>query len=452
MQAYIKEYALSLYKMPLSEPEIQQLAWIAENPITTPQSRTQQNLRGEFEISRTINRLYCLQNLWENNYAAFVANQPEAVRLSKISFNKLYTLFHQVLKDAKGLQAIRAASILSSITLSPEAKRRAQELYPSFSQDSVEFSADTIEHCPSIYPAIKGFDHDQMAIVNACFPHHTHFRHMLYTEGNDGMFKVLRAKCVAAKEASGPTKQAQELNTWYLYWAVNMMGFNVDKENPKGSIVLNELMFQDINDLYGEIAKLALNPAEPVLATFLNTRADRLGMAKDLDSRELVAYLANWLGLSAANIDKITALQVAWQEIDPSLKAGLAKILAADTVTPTYGPALFRNLVDVSGGNIRHSIELGLKLYIEAFQKHHASLSNQALSFLKLAQINKTGEPTALMQLSAHPDKKYDITIDAKTGAATLTLEPAPELTATSFLGASLAAGGSGATNAPAPG
>jgi len=441
IQAFVSETYKESYSTLLSESEIKQLAWLKGNLYQTneknvvylelmqkepPQDRALQ------EVKRAISRIYNLELLKQGGpeaYKAFIFAQQAAKLpdiLSPASFESLSKNIQQLDKDA--YQALRVATLLSSVTLSIPAKEQAaprlQAKGMPMPVDSVEFMATTIDHCPDIYPLVKTLSEQGFSYLKMAFPYRTHFRHMMYTEGGLGMFEALKNK-IQAKQLD----QAA-LGFWYAYWMINITGFR-GHLNPQGSVYLSENTFRAMTTLKTFLDEYIQNPSSNILRKYLEARSEwvGLGAVKNKDKQLVLAHMAAMLRLYTH--ESGLALLQGFDAIPESIQNKILiqytsslSLTQAQEPTPTYAPALFANALDALKGDIVQTVKIFLPIYASTLEnyrnlrKENKIAPNIPLNFNSLAAA-----PIVKMIINdASMDKRgvLPIEIDPKTGEAKL--------------------------------
>jgi len=416
----IMSYAQSTYKQPqleLSLAEVQQLAWVQDNPLATSELNNLQPVASSFhiEIIRCLTRLYCLQLLRDGNYAAFTnAQSNDKNKLTPEHFANLASSIQAL--DEATYAALRVVTILSSVSLSPTAKQIAEENMANYadlpSNDAVAWLSQTFYAAPEIYPIVTDYldkyGMEKLTLLRAAFMPNTHFRHMLYTEGGQGMFSYLR-DAIKTNEIG-----ATQLNFWYLYWMINITGFRGHIDNM-GSKYLNENTYTAICHLYGELLQLLNNPEHDVFANYLNHRAELLGlnpgqsMGHSLDEAKLLSSIACMLRL----FDKDSAYELSYSlDLMPELpfvKKQFEITCNSNEPTPTYAPALFANAKS-KGLPIRKVVSLLLPFFSECLAKYREKGDfKNALSFRNISNKENLTNLLALL----HNGHDYNINISA---------------------------------------
>ena len=255
---------------------------------------------------------------------------------------------------------LRMSTLLSSVPLSPEARKRADETLGknNYTIDSVEFSADTfdnIENAKKIYPILPALyakypnAGDQKRItelLQASFAHRTHGRHMLYTEGNANMFRELHHAVTSGKLTK------EQFQFWYCHWLINITGFR-GRSPANGSLYLTHNTYVALRALKETLDQLFTEtPPSPeeMLNSYLDKRAAMLKLNPELSANEkrLLAHFGSMMRMF--HPDEGGVLELGLRCIPKSVVTELANTYfdANDSLepTPTYAPALFQNVID----------------------------------------------------------------------------------------------------------
>ncbi len=369
----IKDY-LSLHftkeqarKNPLiSEAEIEQLTW-AVRPGHTPEKAMTDNQRHDLiEVRRCLSRLYNLELLQqgESSFDAFIAVQekdkPLNPPLAKDQYSALTQKFANL--DSLTRDTLRVTTILTAFPLSPKARENADRVLGknNYKFDSVEFLADTvddIEKAKAIYPIVNDLFEkypkieDSLRItklMQSALSHRRHYRHMMYTEGNENMYHGL----IDAIRSGKLDKEAYEF--WKLHWTVNIAGFR-GNESVKGSNYLTHNTFMAMSLLESMLDKIGSEPlltASEILAGYLRSRADLLGLErfKKLapEERKLLAHIGSMMRMYTPKEGKFLAIAVGLMPNNMLVELAKAYFDSEDKQkpTPTYVPAFFQNAKD----------------------------------------------------------------------------------------------------------
>ena len=308
--------------------------------------------------------------------------------LNRASFEVLTKRFQGLKKE--DIDAYRATIFISAVTMTPEAVKRAKEKgkEKEISRDSVEFLADTVEKCPEIYPVYEALSPEARNTLKPAFWHHTHLRHMMYTEGGNFMFRQLREGISQGKILG------KMFDFWFNAWTLNIAGFRA-QENPKGAYYLNENTFQALEILRDELLKVFENQKYLVLESYLNKRAVCLGLPENGMERLALAHVGAMMRLFTKEegcvlLDGVARLPSEQRKLIHGYDASLKD---DREMTPTYIPAYFANAKDKlakENKGISEVVSIYLPAYLGAHSKwregRYAEQLKVPLSFRVLAE------------------------------------------------------------------
>ncbi len=370
--AGVREY-LSIHfpEVNMSNAEIEQLSWSIRAGNHSPEKAMIDVVGADpshMEVRRCISRLYCEEQLHNFSFQSFVQNQPTdneySPALTQPQFARLSAKFSS--QDPLTRDCLRVSTIVSSVPLSPKAREKADAVLgkDNYTIDSVEFLAETfhnIDHAKQIYPLVAElfakYPHaqDQARItkrLQAAFPSKQHYRHMMYTEGNQTMFDALLNKVRAG------VYDEEAFQFWVAHWTVNITGFR-GHLSPKGSLYLTSNTFQAMQALeatLGRIFNEELSSGDLLndyldkrwQAAFLNL-GDLPDRNLDIKEKRLLAHVAAMMRLH--HPEEGEALLEGYRLIPRYVQKALLDIYfsvpAANEPTPTYAPALFENGIDL---------------------------------------------------------------------------------------------------------
>ena len=198
-------------QLDISPEQIEQLTWVMANSIATPEMATRDDpVTIHREIPRALSRLYTLQLLRSGSkadYQQFIAPQKDRdrPRLKYDSFSQMAKLIASI--DTASYEVLQAAAIISAVTLSPMARKRAtQVIAKKLPEDSTRFLSVTAPYASQVYPLAyhvarkyPGTSH-KFEII---FLPDSHLRHMIYNEGSQAMYSTMKK---GMAEVMCPTK------------------------------------------------------------------------------------------------------------------------------------------------------------------------------------------------------------------------------------------------------
>jgi hypothetical protein len=427
----IAAYAKETYTDPvlqISPAVIKQLAWVYNNNYKTNEMCIVESVSTSplhIEIKRALSRLYCLQLLrtgGEKSHAAFIEAQKRAGNPNPLKESGYYTLSNIVkIMDDHAYQALIASTVVSSVTLSPTAKAFADDRFGQgkYPKDSVEFLAATVEAAADMYPLTETLTPLALQHFKWAFPHHTHFRHMMYTEGGAGMFQVLRKKIESGEMSR------EQFQFWFLHWMIIITGFRGHLD-PKGSLYLDDITYTDIAILKNLLDKFLTDTKLNVEVEYLSIRADMLGIDKENPNRLVLAHLGAMLRLHSK--EEGARLTAGFARLSPAVAQKIVEqfyhSLTVPEVTPTYGPALFANFLVASKNDIERTVQVCLPIYIEVLATYRLAVKEGRIEAGVPLNFNDIAGPKpieALLSITDPEKAVLKIAIEAN-GVAKLTL------------------------------
>lgn len=368
IQAYANEQfpGLSL----LSDEEAVILSMSIFVPHQSPEKGIVATDRNYMEVKRALSRLYCTSLLrqGENGYERFVAPQPKNSKflpvLEKEQYLQLAEKYQNI--DILKLDTLKVATLISSVPLSKEARKRADIIFgkDQYIVDTVEFAAKVFEDinvARQIYPQVDYLfqkypepNHRERIVeyLHAAFPHERHYRHMLYTEALNN--KKVFEKLIAAIRTGQLSKDAYDF--WVLYWNTNITGFQGNVE-PKGSVYLTSNTFRCMNALESVLESIFDDPsttAKDIMQSYLDQRASFLQLNDpkntvvklNIAEQRFLAHKASMLRIVHPDLGQVLA--AAYQVIKKVISPLLQNFFNSEESmpTPTYAPALYGNVRD----------------------------------------------------------------------------------------------------------
>lgn len=433
-QQAVKEYAELLFSIPLiSDDEIAQLSWSIRSAAPTPEKAIidVSGNPGYMEIKRCLSRLYCLTLLKsdsEENFEKFRGNQPRKEEYNPALEFAQYQELAQKFKNRDELfnDALRVTTIISSVPLSPRARERADAVLGknNYTIDSVEFLSETfsnIDNAKQIYPAVAALfekypepSHQQrlVKLLQSAFSSGRHFRHMMYTEGNETMFEGL-LKGIRAGEIT-----PEEFEFWLCHWNINITGFRGHIE-PKGSLYLTSNTFRAMQALEGCLVKIFAEDnlnARELLNRYLDIRAGEgfidLGELPDRtlapDEKRILSHVGAMMRLFHPLEGK--ALLEGYRYIPKSLMKELTKayfsVPAANEPTPTYAPALYENAIDFRRKMYRDQDTILRQVHSHYFDPAIKYIAENLIRLVAIADVIVGMLPINLAALQAYRAKR----------------------------------------------
>ncbi len=408
----------------LTDEQLEQLAWVEESQFYTPEATGRTDLHPE--VPRALSRLYNLQQLRDGTpagYRAFVEPQVLAGHhaiLSQSGFETLSRLIQGMSKVQYDVLA--AASIISGVSLSPEAVRRAgRYLGNVVPPDSTQFLSATAPYAGDIYPLAHQLisQHPEAkALFKVVFMPNSHLRHMLYNEGSLSMYSYLEDNIHSGQLSRG------DIDLWYGYWVVNIAGFHGHLSGP-GSLYLNQHAFEAINDLHRLFVTMFAGDTQNPMLLYLKQRAQWLGLGEHpLSENERLALAALGAMLRLYTPTEGSALVAGFKQLDSHNQAlwvshRVKQLQKQPFPSETYGPAVFANILRQTSlpGTIKAVVPLYNSVIAEEHRMRqvHELPGTVPVSFQALARQGSTDI------LLRHPKAAYPIHINRETGVATIT-------------------------------
>ncbi len=387
----------------LSPAEMETLSWCMTSPVTTPSGEVGVDVH--FEVKRALNRLSNMEFLRTGDYAAFVRTQDEPkMRPDQFEF---FSAKIQALNEAE-YAALRAVTIIGSLPFAPKAKELAGKILGTLPVDSVEFLDLTLSRCPEIYPAFNALAPEVQSLLRESFAF-GHLRHMLYIEGNQGMYKALQDACERITDSEARKKY---FDFWYLQWFVNITGFKVTLGgDPHGSKYLNQGNAEALMHLNVLIERGITDPSTipQILPDYLAFRSAKLGLEAEEGQRNLMMQIAAFSRIYSPSAT-VTELAAALSSVPPEM---LARPDTLKTRTPTYVPALFDNTLALLPGEPQLALRIALSIYLTAFREYSGRIADgdsftmPPLS-LRLA-ADKTGLQAIIDDLHRFPERQSEM-------------------------------------------
>ncbi len=425
IQEYIKQQNLT----PLTPTEIKQLYAVQTNTQFTPQAAVRYNGKHPWvahlhrDVQRTIVRIHFLEILSQQKnalsaYEEFTQHQEDKCSLSE--FKKLKDRFEK--HSSEQTKALRVATIIQAITLSPQILKKAQASLPVIEYDSVRFSCQTAQLCPKIYDIWPEDDKTQ-SWVKTCFPYdkgpQLHLRHIYFSEGNKGMWEFLRKKIVAREMTS------QQLDFWIDYWYLDLIGFegHINSKKP----YLNKQVLEKIQTITNTLHHLFIDPSYNVLANYFIKEQERLDLknhALELklsfpDEVYLLAtHLALMLNLSSKDDAKIKGLLLGLSTVKnlDLLAQKYASYIQKCSLTTTYQPAFVNNFYDYLAKNqkdrgdlinTQETIGYTLSIIVDCLELYDTPVSEKETTPLSFRMISL---PDCIERIKLHGTKAIETT------------------------------------------
>ena len=362
----IRNYVQQVYgsKLQISDQQIEQLSWVFDNPVTTPEMATglaTQSIHPE--IPRALSRLYSLQLLKSGkneDYQYFISPQKGGSVLKKDGFMALSKAIASM--DQASFETLQVTAIISAVALSETAKIKAAEVLKDVSlpEDANRFLSATALEATQIYPLarqlIRKYPGAQRKLAVIYLPD-SHFRHMMYNEGSLGMYGRIKSEI-----RSGQLTQT-DLDLWYAHWVINIAGFRGHLA-PEGSLYLDQKTFRAMHQLKGLLDKLLKDTKLNPVTVYLQKRAHWLSLERLVkqpnerlfDAQEGKVLVQSFHRLSAQD-------QRRWLAYVERQQTSLTM------PTPTYAPALLANAMNQVG--LAETIQKIVPVLLDSYEMEH---------------------------------------------------------------------------------
>ncbi len=404
INSLIKEKYKRISQLPEEQRKkiLSQLYWVQENTRFTPQADALYDGSNTWaahlnrEIFRALCRIEMLLLLREVNeqnveslYEEFTLEQSNSDKLTKESFQILAKQMQAL--DPTQVNAQIYASVIASVTLSPEAIRRADELFGKgkWPYDSVQFSGYTVREAGHLYPIYEEANEDERLILQHCFPADSrHWRHAFFLE-NITCLDPLKEQLKNANSPETRQSAVTECQNWLTYWLINALGFEGHVKNMQGSHFMTESVFQRAISL-NENIKFLFEKVEvqvDVLAQYSQTCLEKLGIT--IHNPKFAIFI-----MKLANMTNIFNIENAVNIRDYVQKENLYSILDLDYTVfheqrkiATYVPGFLQN--------VYYQAPEGAKIALIVKALHWAntviaSSDHQTTSFMNLSKEHCT--------------------------------------------------------------
>lgn len=400
-----------------------EILWLAdENVRKTEEGRA--SLQGAYseqlfgkkfiEFDRTIMTLHCLGLILDGSeqaYQQFAKEQPEDVRLSKESFNKLHrqgvSLLRSVpeLSELEVIQAMEASLVLGDIGKSERA-REVFKPYGAKAPDHDDFHEEVmqiLQKHPELCPTFNRLSPAGKRLLSQT-ANLAHYGHVTHIEGGPSMFSKL-------KQSNLPKSSPVALLFDFFVHTCDVAGA-LGHVNNQSSLVYTEPSHRAMQGVFESCKVLASPHKTEVDAynTYLAIRAGWLGLNADDRTDRALTRMGAMLRLFTLEEGAVLKKAVSKlpsdvrQKIIEQLDVRQGEELAR---TPTYMPAVLVNLANnpILGSSkeerISQAVLLGLPFIARVLETHKLHLASSKadsvipLNFNKAAGVAKTN-PSAL--------------------------------------------------------
>ncbi|MTI13964.1 hypothetical protein [Sansalvadorimonas verongulae] len=380
----------------ITDEQISQLSWVLDNPAQTQEMNVTYRTNGKTitihrEVPRALARLYNLQLLRsgkEKDYRTFVQPQlsEEPLFLSYSSFQKLSRLIQEM--DEESYEILKTSAIITAVALSPKAIERADVLLDDLPEDSNQFLSQTAPHAGAIYPLVRSVITrfpDAAEKFKVTFLPNANLRHMLYAEGSQRMFESFR-QLDCTEDCQGSR------HLWIAHWVVNLSGFQGHMA-PKGSVYLNQNIFDALNDIYHATKEHSNTPDSPLeLSTYITARAQKLNFPQDDRGLAIALLAAQTRIYTPEHGEKLVKAfdQLSQEDQDRWIHHATQQFTVKPEATPMYLPALLAS--GIEGGGLDRTVAKMLPLILDVLQsaqelrEQETMTSESPLSFRELVR------------------------------------------------------------------
>jgi hypothetical protein len=375
------------------------------------------------EFDRTIMTLHCLRLILDGSekaYQEFTKAQPNDVKLSRKSFNKLHEQGASLLRsipqmsELEVIQAMEAALVLGDIGKSERA-REVFKLYGAKAPDHDDFHEEVMQILQKHPELCSTFNRlppagKQLLIQTANLAHYGHVTHI---EGGPSMFLKL-------KQSNLPSSSPFALSFDLFVHTCDVAGA-LGHVNNQSSLVYTESAHLAMQGVF-ESCKVLADPHKTEIDAYnayLELRAGWLGLNADDRTDRALTRMGAMLRLFTSAEGAI--LKQAFLKLPSDVRTKIIEQLDIRkgeelARTPTYMPAVLVNLANnpILGSSkeerISQAVILGLPFIARVLENHKLNLALLGadpaipLNFNKAAGIAKVN-PAAL-------NKKYIIDAD----------------------------------------
>lgn len=264
------------------------------------------------EVRRAVIRLLNLLLIDESKREVFCISQTS--QLTTLQFDSL----SQRVRALQPLmrQALIIATLMSSMTLSPDMLRlmKGRKIKPIM--DSVKFLHQVMHLCPDIVPMFELVDpKDRESVVNSVrvmLTDYAHLRHILFLEGGVNMFEKI---CQFT---------AKEFSLWRLYWEINIAGFVGGNPNALFGHALNRPIADKIQLLENSVTLKAKATSHSLCDTYLTSLIQYHELDEASNGQSLLAlYLFSLCKIESEEEQQEVITLLSQQEFPP-----LARVIA----------------------------------------------------------------------------------------------------------------------------
>ncbi len=338
----------------VTETQIEQLSWVLENPVITPEFDIAGQRGIHMEVPRALSRLYSLQLLrsgTQADYIQFVFPQrnKHQHRLPFDKFLKLAKIIQGL--DNHSYAVLEATAIISSVVLSPRAKTQAAKVLNKVPEDNNQFLAATAQYARQIYPLAQqviGSNPERARRFQVVFLADSHLRHMMYAEGSQAMYSQIK------QGLADKTLSWCDLDLWFAHWMINVAGFR-GHIDPRGSLYLTLPTFQSMKMVWKTLLRITSDSSANPMLYYLEQCSRKLRLKEYLDEPDqklAVALLSAQTRVYTPRTGKLLVnsfLQLSDENRRRWITHAKKQLKVLDEPAATYVPALFANMIRAVG-------------------------------------------------------------------------------------------------------
>ncbi len=293
------------------------------------------------EFERTILSLVCLYLIADGSdiaYERFTHLQPAPEKLTRDSFQKLNSFAQTIIQnDPQQLQLLEINLILGDMGKTKMAHKKAQK-YGITEADHDLFLDECLQKCPEIFLTFQSLTPAQQKKIKKT-KGLVHLGHVTHVEGGPEILTKL-------KESGIFEDDPQEFDFEMLTQICDVSAARGHEDNA-GSKVMTENTFKTLFAIKEALHYLSNHTEQDALKKYLATRAEWLGLDKNLNTTHLLARIGAMMRLYTK--EDGAALQEAFDSLSSTQKelivSEYAPLNYRQERTPTYIPAVLVNLM-----------------------------------------------------------------------------------------------------------
>ena len=400
----------------LSPTELEQLSWAQNNDYSS-------NEMGilvkpgiiRIEVIRSLNGLYDL-NLFvkgdKKAYKLFIKAQGNSPhKLAESSFIILSKIFKGLSKVE--IEALRVATILRAVRKSPHQFKFVVDKHLNNTLFYENLLALSLRENHSIYPLAKEFcqqDINRVDLLKMQINYQMSFKQMLHADGGQNMFKNLR-KLIIHNNFSH-----KDFDIWMCSWILNIAALYSHVDH-KGSLYLNQQVFEDIINLRKILRAFIKNPAIDPVRAYLAYRAKKTGIncLKNHQKSLTLARIGALLKLHST--EDGNKLLEAYNELPATLQDEInnennLQLTVDSMLSPIHVSVFFTNVYLYQKRNIKETLKICLPIYLNAILIYQDTINKGNLDEIPLSfnQLASEREIAKIVNLT-NEKRKIDLQI-----------------------------------------